>query len=56
MGTNPQKLAIHSSGQFVYAILTKEAAVAVIDTDTWAVTQRIDLGTNPTGIFLLPGS
>jgi YVTN family beta-propeller protein len=40
----------------VYAILTQEGAVAVIDTSSWQVTQRIDLGTNPNGIFLRAGS
>ena len=56
VGANPQKLAVHPSGEFLYAIVTKEASVAVIHTGFWGVTERIDLGTDPTGIFIRAGS
>lgn len=52
VGATPTKLAVHPNGKLVYAIVSKEASVAVIDTETWEVTERIDLGTNPGGIFL----
>lgn len=54
VGQTPQKTAIDPSGQYVYAILTREASVAVVDTHTWTVTANISLGTNPTGIFMRP--
>ena len=39
-------------GRFVYAMVTQEGLVGVIDTETWEVVDRIPLGTNPSGIFL----
>ena len=50
--TNPSKIAVGPNGQYIYAIASKEAALAVIDTTTWKVVERIDLGTNPGGLFL----
>ena len=40
----------------IYAIATEEAAVAVIDTATWEVTERINIGTNPSSIYFRAGS
>lgn len=45
-------MSSHPNGKWLFAELTKEAAVAVIDTTTWTVAQRIPIGTNPTGIFV----
>lgn len=52
VGADPEKLGVHPAGTFVYAILTKEAAVAVLEAATGNVVKRISLGTNPTGIFV----
>ena len=41
---------------FPDATQSKEGMVAVIDTSSWKVTERIPLGTNPNGIFLRAGS
>lgn len=54
VGADPEKLGVHPAGTFVYAILTKEGAVAVLDAATGKVVRRIALGTNPTGIFVRP--
>jgi YVTN family beta-propeller protein len=43
---------VHPDGTRIYAILTKEAAVAVIDTASWSVVDRIEIGTNPTTPFV----
>jgi YVTN family beta-propeller protein len=52
VGAYPEKLGVHPAGTFVYAILTKERAVAVIDARTGRVVQDIPVGTNPVGIFV----
>ena len=52
VGTFPEKLGVHPASTFVYAILTKEGAVAVLDAHTGKVVKAIPLGTNPTGIFV----
>ncbi len=52
VGVNAQKLGIHPAGTFVYAIVTNEGAVAVLEAATGKVVKRIALGTNPTGIFV----
>lgn len=52
VGTYPEKLGVHPAGTFVYAILTREGAVAVLDAHTGKVVKAIPLGTNPTGIFV----
>ena len=52
VGTYPEKLGVHPGGTFVYAILTKEGAVAVLDAHNGKVITDIPLGTNPTGIFI----
>jgi YVTN family beta-propeller protein len=52
VGAYPQKLGVDPGGAFVYAILTQEGAVAILDASTGKVTARVSLGTNPTGIFV----
>jgi YVTN family beta-propeller protein len=52
VGADPEKLGVHPAGTFVYAILTKEGAVAVLEAATGKVVRKISLGTNPTGIFV----
>jgi YVTN family beta-propeller protein len=52
VGADPEKLGVHPGGTFVYAILTKEGAVAVLEAATGKVVRKISLGTNPTGIFV----
>ena len=52
VGADPEKLGVHPDGTFVYAILTKEGAVAVLEAATGKVVRKISLGTNPTGIFV----
>ncbi|HEX4834834.1 MAG TPA: YncE family protein [bacterium] len=51
-GTYPEKVGVHPAGTFVYAILSREGAVAVLDARTGKAIGRISLGTNPTGIFV----
>ena len=52
VGTAPALIAVRPDGKYIYAIVTKEASVAVIDAVSWEVIGRISLGSNPTGIFL----
>ena len=52
VGTFPEKVGVHPAGTFVYAILSREAAVAVLNARTGRVVTQISLGTNPTGIFV----
>jgi YVTN family beta-propeller protein len=52
VGSNPDKLGVHPAGTFVYATISREGAVAVIDARTGKVIMRIALGTNPIGIFV----
>lgn len=52
VGAYPEKLGVHPAGTFVYALLTKERALAVIDARTGKVVQDIPVGTNPVGIFV----
>ncbi len=57
VGSTPNKIAVHPSGKEIYAIATKEASIVVINYGTWTVQkERIELGTNPNGFFLLAGS
>jgi DNA-binding beta-propeller fold protein YncE len=57
VGSTPNKIAVHPNGKEIYAIATKEASIVVINYGTWTVqNDRIELGTNPNGFFLLPGS
>ncbi|MDP7618797.1 MAG: hypothetical protein QF652_00905 [Dehalococcoidia bacterium] len=52
VGTSPSKVAVHPNGEFVYATISKEAAVAVINAATGDVVQRIEMGTDPNTIFV----
>ncbi len=52
VGTSPDKLGVHPAGTFVYAIISREGAVAVLDARTGKMIMRISLGTNPAGIFV----
>lgn len=52
VGTFPEKLGVHPAGTFVYANLSREAAVAVLNARTGRVVTQVPLGTNPTGIFV----
>src|SRR5712692_7407097 len=52
VGVNAQKLGVHPAGTFVYAIVTNEGAVAVLEAATGKLVKRISLGTNPTGIYV----
>lgn len=52
VGTSPDKLGVHPAGTFVYAIINREAAVAVLDARTGKVVMRVALGTNPAGLFV----
>jgi len=54
VGTSPDKLGAHPAGTFVYAIINREGAVAVLDARTGKVVMRVPLGTNPAGIFVRP--
>ena len=52
VGTNPVKVGVHPNGRWVYATISKEAAVAVIDAATGEVAQRIEISTNPNAVFV----
>jgi YVTN family beta-propeller protein len=52
VGSVTNKLGVHPSGKFVYTVLSNEGAVAVLDATTGNVVTRINLGTNPTGLFV----
>ncbi len=52
VGTNPDKVGVHPAGTFVYATISREGAVAVLDAATGNVVSRISLGTNPVGLFV----
>jgi hypothetical protein len=52
VGVNATQSAAHPNGKVVYMQVSKEAAIAVVDTSTWQVIKRIPLGTNPSGMFV----
>ena len=52
VGTNAGQVAPLPSGDFVYVALNQEGAVAVVDTSTWEVVARIDIGTDPNFILV----
>ena len=52
VGTNPVKVGVHPNGQWVYATISKESAIAVIDASTGVVVRRIEIGTDPNSIFV----
>ncbi len=52
VGTSPSKVGVHPNGEFVYAIISQEEAVTVIDAATDEVVQRIEIDTNSNTIFV----
>lgn len=52
VGVNAQKVAVHPAGTLVYAIVTNEGGLVVLEATTGKLVKRISLGTNPTGIFV----
>jgi len=52
VGTSPQEVVADPNGKFVYAVVTQEHSVAVISTSSWTVIGHIELGTNPSYLFL----
>ena len=52
VGTNVGQVAPLPSGDFVYVAVSREGAVAVVDTSTWEVETRIDIGTDPNFILV----
>jgi len=52
VGSNPDKVGVHPSGGFVYATVSREGQLAVIEARTGKVVARVPLGTNPTGLFV----
>ena len=52
VGANAGKAAAHPNGELLYVMVSEENSVAVIDTSTWEVIERIDIGTSPTGLFI----
>ena len=52
VGSNPDKVGVHPNGAFVYAIVSREGQLAVIEARTGKVVARVPLGTNPTGLFV----
>lgn len=52
VGTNPSRVAVHPNGEFVYATISKEKAVAVIDAATGEVVHRIEMDEDPNTIFV----
>jgi DNA-binding beta-propeller fold protein YncE len=52
VGTSPDKVGVHPAGTFVYATLSREAALAVIDLRSGKVVGHVALGTNPTGLYV----
>lgn len=52
IGANTRILGVHPAGTFVYATLTSEGAVGVLDAATGRIVTRVALGTNPVGLFV----
>lgn len=52
VGSNPDKVGVHPSGAFVYATVSREGQLAVIEARTGKVVARVPLGTNPSGLFV----
>jgi len=51
-GANTRTLGVHPAGTFVYAIMSNEGGVAVLETATGRLVTRVALGTNPAGLFV----
>ncbi|MBI2935673.1 MAG: hypothetical protein HYY31_02525 [Chloroflexi bacterium] len=52
VGANATQSAPHPNGKVVYVQISRENAVAVIDTSSWQVVKRVDLGVAPNGMFI----
>lgn len=52
VGSNPDRVAVHPSGRFVYATASREGTLAVLEAGTGKVIMRIALGTNPVGLYV----
>jgi DNA-binding beta-propeller fold protein YncE len=51
-GANSRILGVHPAGTFVYAIMSNEGGVAVLEAATGRIVTRVALGTNPAGLFV----
>lgn len=51
-GANSRILGVHPAGTFVYAIMSSEGGVAVLEAATGRLVTRVALGTNPVGLFV----
>ncbi len=51
-GANSRVLGVHPAGTFVYAIMSNEGGVAVLESATGRLVTRIALGTNPVGLVV----
>ncbi len=52
VGSNPDRVGVHPAGTFVYATVSREGALAVLDLRTGKVVTRVVLGTNPAGLYV----
>ena len=52
VGSTPSKIAVHPNGKYIYAIASKEASIVIVDTSNWSIAGRIELESNPGGMFL----
>jgi len=52
VGSDATKAAAHPNGKILYVQVTKENSVAAIDTSTWQVVKRINIGTSPDTLFV----
>lgn len=52
VGANASKAGAHPNGKFVYVAVSRENSIAVVDTSTWQVVRRIDIGVSPNGLFV----
>ena len=52
VGGGAGKSGAHPNGRFIYINVGSENTVAVVDTSTWEVVSRIDVGTSPGGLFV----
>lgn len=51
-GATSRILGVHPAGTFVYATMTNEGGVAVLEAATGRIVTRVALGTNPIGLFV----
>jgi len=50
----PMNFAVHPDGRHIFVVMVASSAIAVLDTQTWEVRQRIDTGKVPDGIAWSP--